>query len=439
MTDSAVPTTPPGWYDDGTGTRNLRWWDGNVWTENTAPMQDPSVPPVKTEATPGHGGPSAATPEASEPPEEENDADDDQEAAEPTPEGALRATTRNDSVTLQGDAVTIVFGNFSSPTPLKQASPRYLPLESIRQIFYTPAGQWKIGSLRFEIVGDTRPIGKPGLDINTVLIAAGRGKKMRDQWDTLVAALRPAISAAAPKVPLTGMHPAAMQEKALITTPSPTSPKDVKARAKEVAKLNKTYPARRTEWQVKVSQMESVIQIARDARPDTTTTDIVLKAGEQHWLTMTGGLVDEVAATRTWVSGSRGVSVPIGKIGGSSIRYYAGSSKGHSVQAPPHDAIIDSGRIVITDQRVVFVGMKQTRECRFSRMVSYDHAGVGNTVISVSNRQKPTRLHYDDSNIFQIYFEFAIAAFKGETPDVVEQLQGAIDTLRQQEPRLLEA
>ncbi len=29
-----VPTTPAGWYPDHTGTAQLRWWDGEAWTEN---------------------------------------------------------------------------------------------------------------------------------------------------------------------------------------------------------------------------------------------------------------------------------------------------------------------------------------------------------------------------------------------------------------------
>lgn len=35
-----MATTPPGWYDDGTGT--TRWWDGSTWTDNVQPPA-PSV------------------------------------------------------------------------------------------------------------------------------------------------------------------------------------------------------------------------------------------------------------------------------------------------------------------------------------------------------------------------------------------------------------
>ncbi len=33
---------PPGWFDDGAG--QLRWWDGQAWTEHTAPLAPPTAP-----------------------------------------------------------------------------------------------------------------------------------------------------------------------------------------------------------------------------------------------------------------------------------------------------------------------------------------------------------------------------------------------------------
>ncbi len=38
-----TPITPAGWYDDGHG--SLRWWDGSVWTDHTAPLKhEPAGP-----------------------------------------------------------------------------------------------------------------------------------------------------------------------------------------------------------------------------------------------------------------------------------------------------------------------------------------------------------------------------------------------------------
>jgi len=40
--DAPTPITPAGWYDDGHG--RLRWWDGQRWTEHTAPLSRPAAP-----------------------------------------------------------------------------------------------------------------------------------------------------------------------------------------------------------------------------------------------------------------------------------------------------------------------------------------------------------------------------------------------------------
>lgn len=44
MTDSVLP--PPGWHPDPGGTPQLRWWDGQRWTDHLA--DQPSFPPTAT-------------------------------------------------------------------------------------------------------------------------------------------------------------------------------------------------------------------------------------------------------------------------------------------------------------------------------------------------------------------------------------------------------
>jgi len=51
--------------------------------------------------------------------------------------------------------------------------------------------------------------------------------------------------------------------------------------------------------------------------------------------------------------------------------------------------------VFITNQRVIFQGSKQTRECAFAKLIGFEHDdATGSTTFSVSNRQKPTTIHY---------------------------------------------
>lgn len=73
MTDPNLP--PAGWYDDGTGTATLRYWDGTQWTEHTSPATsethaatDPSTPAEHTSpAAPAEPAETSALTDASTP------------------------------------------------------------------------------------------------------------------------------------------------------------------------------------------------------------------------------------------------------------------------------------------------------------------------------------------------------------------------------------
>jgi hypothetical protein len=91
----------------------------------------------------------------------------------------------------------------------------------------------------------------------------------------------------------------------------------------------------------------------------------------------------------------------------------------------------------ITSKRVIFQGVKQTRECAFAKLIGFQHSGAdGSTTFSVSNRQKPTTIHYGPelSGAFGFRLDLALAHFRGTFDDLVRQLQAELAQLDAERP-----
>jgi len=164
---------------------------------------------------------------------------------------------------------------------------------------------------------------------------------------------------------------------------------------------------------------------------------LLLAPEEKLFLCVTNtALVEERRGQGHFEGRSSGVSIPIGSIGGRSIRYRVGSSRGHYVQGTPSPTAIDRGNTYITNQRVVFRGGTQTRECLFSKLIGFDHDPAGSTTFSVSNRQKATVISYGAtvSGTFSFRLDLAIAHHRHTLPDFIAGLQRTLDDLDARQP-----
>jgi hypothetical protein len=86
---------------------------------------------------------------------------------------------------------------------------------------------------------------------------------------------------------------------------------------------------------------------------------------------------------------------------------------------------------------VIFQGAKQTRECLFAKLIGFQHSdALGSTTFSVSNRQKPTTIHYGPalSDSFDFRLDLALAHFRGTVAALVDQLQADLDKLDTERP-----
>src|SRR5262249_32351351 len=127
-----------------------------------------------------------------------------------------------------------------------------------------------------------------------------------------------------------------------------------------------------------------------------------------------------------------------GSLGGRTIRYHVGATRGHYMQGEPVPTAIDTGTVFVTNQRVVFTGKKQTRECLFAKLLSCDQEVAGESIFSVSNRQQNTVIHYganlDDWS--RTRYAVAFANYQGNTDQLVHQIEDHIATLDAARPPL---
>jgi hypothetical protein len=156
-------------------------------------------------------------------------------------------------------------------------------------------------------------------------------------------------------------------------------------------------------------------------------TDLVLSPSETVFYKVTGAaLVEPRRGAGTYTGHSAGISIPVGSLGGHSVRYRVGANKGHYVAGAPVATAIDTGTVHITNRRVVFQGASQTRECAYVKLIGFQHdSAEGTTVLSVSNRQRPTTIHYGPrlSADFEFRLDLALAHFHGAVDQLLASLR----------------
>ena len=205
-------------------------------------------------------------------------------------------------------------------------------------------------------------------------------------------------------------------------------------RAKKAAK---EYEQALTAWQADRDAQAQLLDVAQNF-DGTGAENILLKSGEAVFYKVTGvALVEDRRGPGHYAGRSQGVSIPIGSLKGRTVRYRVGVNKGHFVQGAPVATAIDTGTCFITNQRVIFQGGKQTRECAFAKLVGYEHDDAdGSTTFSVSNRQKPTTIHYgrELSGSFDFRCDLALAHFRGTLDEFVSELKEGLDELDRHRP-----
>jgi hypothetical protein len=195
------------------------------------------------------------------------------------------------------------------------------------------------------------------------------------------------------------------------------------------------YQAALTQWQAEHDELASALQAAT-TRQGSASSEIVLKAGEAVFASISNtSLVEDRRGAGHYAGHSSGFSIPVGSVGGRSVRYRVGANKGHFVQGDLHPEAVDSGKLFVTNQRVLFLGGKKTIECLFTKLVSAN-VGDGELALSVSNRQKVTLVHYGSSldGWVQLRLTLAMSIGRGDSEAFAAQLQAQLNELDAKRP-----
>lgn len=191
----------------------------------------------------------------------------------------------------------------------------------------------------------------------------------------------------------------------------------------------------REEW---TDQMKQLLGLLAAASGQTAWSgkSLILKSGEIGVAEVANvGFIEEQRGAGQWQGMNQGVSFPIGKVAGRTVRYRVGGTRGHFKQGTPVPTAVDTGTMTITNQRIVYQGDQRTAECSFSKLLGIKHSGDGIS-ISVSNRQKPTNLFYghEIDDWVTSHLTLALALFNGEGDAAKAQIEAQINELQASKP-----
>jgi hypothetical protein len=202
-------------------------------------------------------------------------------------------------------------------------------------------------------------------------------------------------------------------------------------------KATKAYEDALGRWLEQVTWYKQLLETAQVFK-GTDSSGLVLGSGEAVFYKVTGAaLIEDRRGAGHYEGRSSGFSIPVGSLGGRSVRYRVGASRGHYVQGAPTPTAIDTGTVYITNQRAIFQGKKQTRECAFAKLIGFSHDDAsGTTTFSVSNRQKPTTVRYGPalSGAFQFRLDLALAHYRGTLFELKERLIKELNAIMAERP-----
>jgi hypothetical protein len=160
----------------------------------------------------------------------------------------------------------------------------------------------------------------------------------------------------------------------------------------------------------------------------------VAKAGEEVLAKVVGvALIETKRGPSTFTGGSTGISFRVTK----RVSLRQSGIRGRSIPGEEAPSVSDQGEFVITDQRGVFIGTKQTREFLWSKLLSYQLVPLGGNMIMylpVSNRAKVSGIGGDEQSMDDVMkrVAFGVSIATGRSEQFISGLRTQIEQLKEE-------
>ena len=211
---------------------------------------------------------------------------------------------------------------------------------------------------------------------------------------------------------------------------------DMKARrADKAAKM--AHAIALSSWQMDLAILEKIIAAITAASngEDTVPNTMMQKSGE-HTLWSGPAIFHEAGRTPSQYSGtSTGFSIPIA----AGIRFRVGAQQGNINPGIELQMDKDQGLIILTTERLVFVGPIKTQEWNFDKLLMLStNEDESDYFINVSNRQKTSGVRLDPTTgrEFNRFLGSAFAAHESGYEAVLEELANLKAQALKEEPHL---
>jgi len=155
----------------------------------------------------------------------------------------------------------------------------------------------------------------------------------------------------------------------------------------------------------------------------------MLAKDETLYMKLEGAACVEVRhAPGQFKSRSQGMSFRIAK----GINYRVGGSSGHYVPGPESPTAIDAGVVLVTSDRILFRGVRESREWKYTSLTGFDDSNEGSwTALPVTNRQKTSGIGYpaDLADDVRLRMRLALADYHGSRKHIAAEIEGQLAQL----------